>query len=985
MNTVYPDKNPFPYQGTMTVEASSDFDSDESYQIPRTLPLEPVRQTLGLVRDYIERFQLDQIKRGQFAVLRGDHGSGKTHAIKYVIDRVKQDIATANSGVCRPILLYGQGKKPDFLAIYKQLVSQLPIEDLQDINLRFLGVVASEQIGRNATNRAAELEVAAKLREEPAKVYELFKSYLVERGAVEEKAKSEVRKLSPGTGDDFRRAFSYMLSPELARAAYQWLLAQPITDEEKRRLGVSGPIISAEVSTMALQLLASLFNRVGRPLVIFIDQYEKLITTKDKVLAAGNAGLIHSLVEIVPRENGMFVLSGNEEAWDALPRDLESRFAGNVVDFPVLKPEEASEMILLYLTAAEDPFSVHMKTVSRPRSPGEFYPFDDDAIRKIISYSAGNIRNLLQICSKVFDAAAANKREITTRLVDKVLREGKLAYYSRENVVAEIERILRERSLTYQRDFRIGQVEVDLAVITAENHPQVLIEINEAAFHEQEAQRALATLNIVQSIRQQGLRTPIVFVALGYVSEEVTKAVREFSQDFIVYKPRVFRSRMRKVLNRILAREVPRRDSQKDVATLETRLHDLSAKLERLLSERKAEADVTEQRLAELFERQAMDRLRERRQGARPAWADERRRIEREIQEIRKQRSQLDLHEMERLRERAEHDRRRRGWIQSVLVLLPSIGFFVYVFALQLRFERDFWYSFSRTLSVPLVIGSLFVSLLLAALVLLRARGVIGPALYRDIAGPVSSSDELQRLTQQYLAERRRGWSSLHLVMSRYRTALTAMVNPFPTGIVSLLRSSNPHYRFVGALAADPQRHHELLMHVLKVERSAIVRRKIAQQVGRGTDDLERFEDLLSGFITELAYIIDAGQSPRSIPYDWPNSLRTLANMHGAYYGLSSNSLAAILAAGDHEYYDKQGLVRIFHVGLDRSDPKDLSEVTEARIRQALNDLSPYDEGGLGTFDELSVINKVDEYYLFFRQLLFFVEREVLLLSSVNN
>lgn len=110
------------------------------------------------------------------------------------------------------------------------------------------------------------------------------------------------------------------------------------------QLGVTGPIASTTVAKWALQLVATLFARVGHPFMLYLDQYEKLVLNEDNRLTSQNAGLLHSLIEVVPRENGMLVLCGNEEAWDTLPPDFQQRFARHIIEFPPLEFEQALEV-----------------------------------------------------------------------------------------------------------------------------------------------------------------------------------------------------------------------------------------------------------------------------------------------------------------------------------------------------------------------------------------------------------------------------------------------------------------------------------------------------------------------------------------------------------------------------------------------------------------------------------------------------------------
>ena len=103
------------------------------------------------------------------------------------------------------------------------------------------------------------------------------------------------------------------------------------------------------VGKWGLQLLSVLFSKVDQPFILYLDQHEKLVLTEDREVVRQNVGRLHSLVESIPKANGLFVVAGNEEAWGALPPDLSDRFAGNIVKFPVLSLPEAKEIIHCYL------------------------------------------------------------------------------------------------------------------------------------------------------------------------------------------------------------------------------------------------------------------------------------------------------------------------------------------------------------------------------------------------------------------------------------------------------------------------------------------------------------------------------------------------------------------------------------------------------------------------------------------------------------
>jgi len=59
-------------------------------------------------------------------------------------------------------------------------------------------------------------------------------------------------------------------------------------------------------------------------------------------------------------------------------------------------------------------------------------------------------------------------------------------------------------------------------------------------------------------------------------------------------------------------------------------------------------------------------------------------------------------------------------------------------------------------------------------------------------------------------------------------------------------------------------------------------------------------------------------------------------------------------------------LLDAFRAGLDQDTSALISEVSDLDIRQALNELSPFDERGLGALSDLKNIERIDECYLFF-------------------
>jgi hypothetical protein len=71
-------------------------------------------------------------------------------------------------------------------------------------------------------------------------------------------------------------------------------------------------------------------------------------------------------------------------------------------------------------------------------------------------------------------------------------------------------------------------------------------------------------------------------------------------------------------------------------------------------------------------------------------------------------------------------------------------------------------------------------------------------------------------------------------------------------------------------------------------------------------------------------------------------------------------------------------LYQAFDLGLDRANLAKLPFVSERQLREAVRQFSPFEEGGLGTYDFLRSIPQIDQLFLFCSQYLFYTERDVL-------
>ena len=63
-----------------------------------------------------------------------------------------------------------------------------------------------------------------------------------------------------------------------------------------------------------------------------------------------------------------------------------------------------------------------------------------------------------------------------------------------------------------------------------------------AGFHDDEARRALGSLDLIERVHELEIPAQVLLVVLGYVSPQITKAIRRFAHEFIVYDSETFRA-----------------------------------------------------------------------------------------------------------------------------------------------------------------------------------------------------------------------------------------------------------------------------------------------------------------------------------------------------------------------------------------------------------------------------------------------------------
>jgi hypothetical protein len=976
---VYPRRNPFPITATTSQdERPAGPDSAVALLGLPTVPLPAVERVWKLTSTYLTSFP----DNGQLCFVHGDHGVGKTHAVLHALDRA----AELDSA---PYRFYVKAENEDFVALYRRLMGQLDPAALRDISLRFLGTVAGEETGRSY-GQEAEAEFLSRARETPELVYSLYDQLSVEPGAVLQSQAAELAGVVGGR-EDFQRALEYLRDPVLQNAAYAWLVGRDITAEEASRLGVAGPINDPQLCRYGIQLVVTMTARIGRPVIIVLDQCERLIFGRDGTISTPNVGLLHSLVEKVPLSKGMLVLVGSEDAWWDLPRDFRGRVGVNDVPVPRLTPDQAVELLAAYTGAVTGKALVN-----------DPYPFTDDAVHMLLELSGGNTRRLLQQAWEAFDQAEP-EQPITADLVARTAGQGR-SLITEEDARLAIEGALFGAGVTFERNWQQNAVHADYAV-PAGSSPRLLIRISQAAFATDEARAALGHASLIRQLESAGLTARVVLVVLGYCSPDVLDQLNRTAHDVIVYDGPAAVDRLRSIFTSLPGQETPEPAESVHVTGA------IDA-LQLAVTERDDEVGRLRSDVSDLFDRFA-DAAEPTDRGA---WKQHAQELRERIRKERKARRDRQFAELEAAHARAEQDRRNRflagagtgiplivvgaimsGWtrasgqaVAGVLLFAglgviaagyvqlmtrgSSIGRLIAIIAAGCAAGTGIYILIEALLEFPLqwfddtmpIVQGLLITLgtLIIVVCALALFYVIGTRRDKELGRPAGS---LERLNQ---------------------AARSAQIDPVFARVRMLLADADPHVRYaaIASMPLDLRRNGPYgrdLVDLFREEPTAIVRRAAARALGVAPPELidEAIREGSDAGIPETVYLIEAASreavvfSTAGLRTGTPMELFALIRRTPGDPASLVTVVAEAAGAGPDDELPAQ--LRDWY-----QNEREITahSVSERFLRRAAALLSPFDDDGLGTnpglgtFDELARIGDIDDVYLFFEQLIFYRE-----------
>ena len=348
---MYPPRNPFPAQATAIIEGSP---------LGELSQLTLARSSLERLRELIARYRASYDPaddgsaiaeaNGRAIAVHGEHGSGKTHALGDAM------VSLSEPGDVPVRTTYVRADSPDILSLYRKLMSQVSMQDLQDLCRLARHQYAREELAASRDLDADEISAAVETTEAAMGdwVTRAFQSAELQATAVLDRQISDLAREGMRQ-NDFERVVPSLLNHDLDEIAYRWLRAERLADSELRALGISENIDDPLKIRTGIQTLLILSRRAGRPIAILIDQVEALVTTDATTLDLDNVGTLRAILEGAVGNSGLLIVAMRESAWQLLPADLRQRFGPSEIQTTGLTEHEASELVALFVAPRASP------------------------------------------------------------------------------------------------------------------------------------------------------------------------------------------------------------------------------------------------------------------------------------------------------------------------------------------------------------------------------------------------------------------------------------------------------------------------------------------------------------------------------------------------------------------------------------------------------------------------------------------------------
>lgn len=327
--------------------------------------------------------------KSKHLVVTAKYGNGKSHTLKYTRSLVRDRDDVIVGYVAQP----GEG----FRDIYHEFLYDLGFDQVQAIAYEHLAKVTRKTTEHDPSGADAMEE-------------------LIDDGEIllSELVPTAIQRLNDVTKfADFARAIVHMIYEDTNLYAWQWLTAEGIRYEQRKKMEIHSALDDDTTSVRAFTALKNLLLELGYTGVfVFVDEFESIARLGSKDEQATLNSIRHLMDQ---NSHGLCMLFGcAPEVWQDVMSEYHafSERIGQEVALRPLTADHIRELVTSYLDLA------------RTNRKEGIEPFERECLELIHQRSQGNVRQALSLCSRVLDAAVdQGQKQVDAGLAQEVLVE----------------------------------------------------------------------------------------------------------------------------------------------------------------------------------------------------------------------------------------------------------------------------------------------------------------------------------------------------------------------------------------------------------------------------------------------------------------------------------------------------------------------------------------------------------------------------------
>jgi Cdc6-like AAA superfamily ATPase len=428
---------------------------------------------------------------GGIVAVVGDYGTGKTHLAVELLAHTRQVAGPGGQAI------YLDAPADTFLSLSRRFLARLSRDAVRDLLERYRAEPDGAAPPRGSDpSPESTARLTRRLREDLAEV-------------TSEPA--------------FGTALAMLLDPATEAMAWDWLMGYP----PGPALAAAGVTASVDVEATAVEamgVLALLYGRRHERFVLVLDDLDKILS------ASGRPG--HEAMGPFERMLGVFasagaflVIAGLPDMLHLLSPDVRQRI-GPIVRMSALTGEDVRTFI----------------RQSQLRAFGEarLAPFTVETTEYLTNLADGVPRRVIRLCYHLFQRAVQAGTPVTHVMVREVVRV-QFDLASRQDVGADVRRVLTLDGWSYQRDHLVGSMRdlpVDFWIPLEEQSAGCCVLLTESVLKSEEVDELNRR---VVAIRAAVPDSEAILVVVGHLPADFAAELSgTFSVEPIVHNPQSF-------------------------------------------------------------------------------------------------------------------------------------------------------------------------------------------------------------------------------------------------------------------------------------------------------------------------------------------------------------------------------------------------------------------------------------------------------------